>query len=195
MTAPALTPVRPSTADLLALVSLEYEQLKGEQLTRISTRDGLIYATLASVAAVLGAGVKLGTPLLLLVLPPAVLLLGWTYLTNDRKVTDIGAYIRSYLATRARILLPGVEAFGWETHHRQIGDRRAQKVGQLLVDLTAFCLPAVAAPAVVLCGPSPTPRWAIATALAEVTAAAFLTDRIVTAADLTHPTTSTGGAA
>src|SRR2546422_11681197 len=108
--AAACAPAAPTATDLLALVTLEYERLKEEQLKRIGTRDGLIYATLASIAAVLGTGVKLGSPQLLLILPPAVLLLGWTYLANDRKVTEIGAYIRVDLAARARSLLPGATA-------------------------------------------------------------------------------------
>ena len=193
MTAP--TVLRPSTADLLALVTLEYEQLKDEQLKRIGTRDGLIYATLASVAAIMAAGIKTASPLLLLALPPTVLLLGWTYLANDRKVTEIGAYIRTDLATRARVLLPGADPFGWETHHRihcAGTGRRSHKVGQLLVDLTAFCLPAIAAPAVLLCGPWPTPWWAITAALAEVAAAAVLADQITSTANLTHPADTTG---
>jgi hypothetical protein len=187
------TPALPKTADLLALVTLEYQQLKDEQRTRITARDGLIYATLASVAGVLAAGVKTGSPLLLLVLPPAVLLLGWTYLANDRKVTEIGAYIRTDLATRARVLLPGADPFGWETHHRihtTGSGRRGLKVGQLAVDLIAFCLPAIAAPLVLVLGPWPTPAWAIATALAEVAAAAVLADQIACAADLACPADS-----
>jgi hypothetical protein len=177
------TPAPGTRADVLALVSLEYSQLKDEQRKRINARDGLIYATLASVAAVLGAGLKLASPLLWLVLPPAVLLLGWTYLANDRKVSEIGAYIRSELIPQVRLLVPGCDPFGWETHHRATSGRRGHKLGQLVVDLTAFCLPAVAAPVVLLCGPWPTPLWVVAAALAELAATAVLADQIVCAAD------------
>lgn len=185
MTSPIYTPFSPTPADLLALVTLEYEQLKGEQLKRIATRDGLIYATLASVAAVLGVALKLASPLLLLVLPPAVLLLGWTYLANDRKVSEIGAYIRTDLVAHARILLPGCDPFGWETRHRQAPGRRGHKVGQMVVDLTAFCLPAAASLAVLLCSQQ-VPGWAIVAALVELAVTAVLADQIVQSADLGH---------
>lgn len=115
----------------------EYQALKAEQLARIGTRDGLIYATFASIGgAVLGA-TRL-TPALLLALPIAVGVLGWTYLANDIKISEIGEYVRDHLAT-------GSEAFGWERHHRTSRDRRLRKHAQLVVDEGAFVVPGLAA--------------------------------------------------
>jgi hypothetical protein len=69
----------------------EYKQLKDEQRARIGVRDNLIYATftaLAAVAVFAFGGVSPRYPALLL-LPPACIVLGWTYLSNDRKVSDM----------------------------------------------------------------------------------------------------------
>jgi hypothetical protein len=171
----------PKRADLLALVTLEYEQLKGEQVRRIGARDGLVYAALAAVAAVTGASVRVGS-VLLLVLPPALWLLGWTYLANDRQVSRIGAYIRADLVPRTAALLPGAQPFGWECWHRQTSDRCRFKTGQLAVDLAAFCLPAVVA-VMVLLGHHPA-IWAVFAGLAELAVTAVLADQIAVCADL-----------
>ncbi|WP_425443915.1 hypothetical protein [Streptomyces aidingensis] len=66
---------------------LEYQAVKDEQRARIGFRDNLLYATLASMAAIIAVAVPSGerVPVLLL-LPPVCVLLGWTYLVNDSNI-------------------------------------------------------------------------------------------------------------
>lgn len=133
------------------LLLVEYERLKDEQKTRIGFRDNLIYATLGSMAGVVAATlVPQGNPGLLLLLPPVCVVLGWTYLVNDEKVSAIGRYLRLDLAPRLAGLAgaTGDDAsaiFGWETAHRSDPDRLVRKYFQLVVDLGTFCLPGLTA--------------------------------------------------
>ncbi|MEV6597780.1 RyR domain-containing protein [Actinoplanes sp. NPDC051346] len=143
--------VSDSTVTTGKLLLVEYERLKEEQKTRIGFRDNLIYATLASMAGVVAATLApRGHSGLLLLLPPVCVILGWTYLVNDEKVSALGRYLRLTLAPKLAELAgasdedaPGI--FGWEIAHRSDPDRRLRKVSQLVVDLGTFCLPAVSA--------------------------------------------------
>jgi hypothetical protein len=72
----------------------EYKTLKVEQLKRIAVRDHVIYLTIAAVGLLVSAIDKLPNGLVLLVIPWVSVLLGWTYLMNDQKVSAIGQYIR-----------------------------------------------------------------------------------------------------
>lgn len=124
------------------LLLIEYEHVKGEQRARIGFRDNLLYATLASIAAVIAAVLQGPARIeLLLLLPPVCLVLGWTYLINDEKISAIGRYVREELAPRlaAATTPPLAEAFGWERAHRSDTRRRGRKRLQLGVDLLAFC--------------------------------------------------------
>jgi fatty acid desaturase len=129
------------------VLTLEYERLKDEQKTRIGFRDNLVYATLASMAAVIAATLSArGQVNLVLLLPPVALLLGWTYLVNDEKISAAGRYIRTELAPRlAAELPPNTPVFGWESFHRGDQRRRTRKALQLAVDLAMFCLAPAAA--------------------------------------------------
>lgn len=125
----------------------EYERLKEEQKNRIGFRDNLIYATLGSLALVVAAALQQkGRSDLLLMLPPVAFVLGWTYLVNDEKITSIGRYIRAELGPRLGVVT-NAEAglLQWEHAHRGDGRRKSRKYFQLAVDLTTFCMPAVAA--------------------------------------------------
>ncbi|WP_446038508.1 hypothetical protein [Streptomyces sp. SID1121] len=127
------------------LLILEYQQLKDEQRTRIGFRDNLLYVTLASVAAVAIAAAQAGRAALVLMLPAACLVLGWTYLVNDEKVSAIGRYVREELGPRLGGTTGAGVVFGWESAHRGDRRRRARKVLQLVVDVSTFCGTAVAA--------------------------------------------------
>jgi hypothetical protein len=124
----------------------EYERLKEEQAQRIATRDNLMYATLVSIAGVIFAMDQTGNPDLLLLLPPGCVILGWTYLVNDEKISAIGRYIRTDLGPRMATLLGSTEpVYGWEVAHRSDSRRRTRKVAQLFVDLMTFCFPGLGA--------------------------------------------------
>ncbi|WP_327131116.1 hypothetical protein OG311_06900 [Streptomyces sp. NBC_01343] len=135
------------------LLVTEYQVIKEEQKVRIGFRDNLLYVTLAAVTAVIVAAAQAKATLLLLALPPVCVILGWTYLVNDEKISAIGRYIRTDLGPR---LVAGLDAeaangtagpdganrepFGWERTHRGDARRRSRKLIQCLVDLSTFCL-------------------------------------------------------
>lgn len=121
---------------------LEYQCVKDEQKIRINTRDNLLYATLTAMAVVVLATLqgRHAAPLLLL-LPPVTIILGWTYLVNDQKISAIGRYVRESLTPElTRAADTATPIFGWETAHRADSYRASRKFIQLVVDLTTFCL-------------------------------------------------------
>ena len=122
------------------LLLAEYQSVKDEQKARIGFRDNLLYVTLAVVAAVVAAAAQAERTSMLLALPPVCVVLGWTYLVNDEKISAIGAYVRGDLGPRLAELADTDVVFRWETAHR--GDRRrgSRKVIQCGVDVLAFCV-------------------------------------------------------
>lgn len=138
-------------ADGLAPILSEFEGLKEEQKDRINRRDGLVYANIAATAAAGYAAFQSHMPAALLAVPVVGFLLGWTYLTNDVLVSQIGDYIRDDLAPRAATLTGGPAPFQWERHRRDDGRRRQRKHIQLGVDLSTFCGPGLLA--LILAGP------------------------------------------
>ncbi|MFF3936815.1 hypothetical protein [Streptomyces phaeofaciens] len=127
------------------LLLAEYQSVKDEQKARIGFRDNLLYVTLAVVAAVIAAAAQSGQPSMLLALPPVCVVLGWTYLVNDEKISAIGRYVRGELGPRLATVAGASEAFGWETFHRGDSRRVSRKIVQCVVDLLAFCLVPLAA--------------------------------------------------
>lgn len=123
----------------------EYELLKREQGDRIRTRDHLFIAMLTAVAAVVAATLGSHGTALLLLLPPVVIVIGWTFLINDQKISAAGRHIRTDTAPRLAWLLDSEPVLGWETAHRCDVRRRERKTIQLGIDLIAFWLPAQAA--------------------------------------------------
>lgn len=169
----------------------EYEQIKEEQRARIGFRDNLLYATLASMAAIIAATLQTGghTELLLLI-PPVSVLLGWTYLVNDEKISAIGQYVREELAPQLAALAHGsnegqrrVRVFGWEVTHRSDRRRTSRKYLQLAVDLLTFCAAPIAAVLVFwVVGRCPAPL--IVVSVLEVAAVTVLALQLVWYADL-----------
>jgi hypothetical protein len=164
----------------------EYERLKEEQAQRIATRDNLMYATLVSIAGVILAIYQTSNADLLLLLPPGCVVLGWTYLANDEKISAIGRYIRTDLEPRLAALLGAQPpVYGWEVAHRSDRRRRSRKVAQLFIDLMTFCLPGIGA----LIIRSLSPNFRIVTVMiviAEVLLVLFLAQQILVNADLTR---------
>jgi hypothetical protein len=120
----------------------EFQKLKDEQVARIAFRDNLIYVTLGVFGAIMSFAIteKSRYPALL-VLPLVSLVLGWTYLVNDEKVSAIGRYIRHDLGDRmAALFAPGDTHafFGWEIAHRDDRHRKARKRRQFVVDELTF---------------------------------------------------------
>jgi hypothetical protein len=168
------------------LLLVEYEQIKSEQRSRIGFRDNLLYASLVSVAGVVAAALNTkGRADLLLILPPVSVLLGWTYLVNDEKVSAIGRYIRTELAPRFASMVTGATAFGWEHAHRRDENRRTRKLLQLGVDLATFCLSPAAA-IVIYWINGPITVAFLLVSFAETAAIATLAAQIIQYADLHH---------
>lgn len=132
-----------SNKNLLEVMLKEYEKLKDEQTQRIGFRDNMLYVGLVVIGGIVSFAMsdaeKNGA---LLLVPWVCLILGWTYLVNDEKISSIGRYVRTKLDQRISqaIELPDLTLFGWEVEHRSDKYRTQRKLVQLLVDETAFCL-------------------------------------------------------
>jgi len=131
----------------------EYKSLKSEQLARIKTRDTLLYISLSIFGAifsyVLFGESSNDKSIVLLTIPTVSFILGWTYVANDEKVSQIGKYIRLDLTTKIQKLMETTEnkdiaVFGWEPYHRSDPKRGARKILQVSVDLVAFIVPPIA---------------------------------------------------
>lgn len=121
----------------------EYKELKQEQRMRMTSRDNLGYWIFPALAVV--GGVALSGPgrqPLLLLLPLVCIALGWAYLGNDTKVTQIGNYIRIELAPLVRESDDEPMPFGWERYHRQARLRGLAAATHPLINLAVFCAPA-----------------------------------------------------
>ncbi|MBV1938217.1 hypothetical protein KUF83_16845 [Streptomyces sp. BV286] len=177
------------------LLLVEYTQVKDEQKARIGFRDNLLYATLAAMAAVIAAAlqgpVRVG---LLLLLPPVCLVLGWTYLVNDQKISEIGRYVSTELTPRLAAVTPlGPQVpggavfrgtvFGWEVAHRSDRRRRSRKWFQLFVDLLTFCGASLAA-LTVFWATGRTSATLLTVSLVECAAVVALATQIAVYADL-----------
>lgn len=128
-------------SSLLEIYLIEYEKLKDEQIQRIGFRDNLIYATLVALGGVLSFALSDTANLeVLLVLPVACVILGWTYLVNDEKISLLGDYIRTELsdALHGVAQSPTDHLFRWEFVHRNSSRRRWHKAIQLLIDELTF---------------------------------------------------------
>lgn len=134
-------------SQLLEILLAEYNVLKTEQGQRIGFRDNMIYVTLGSFGAILSFAIaeKINYHAMLLI-PWICVILGWTYLVNDEKISAIGQYIREDL--RAKIqgqLGEGSGLLGWEGYHRGDHRRKRRKFEQLIIDLTTFVFSGISA--------------------------------------------------
>lgn len=122
----------------------EYEKLKDEQRKRIEFRDQMVYLTLGVVGTVFSFAVeKPDLTSAYLVLPFICMILGWTYLVNDEKITSIATYVRKGLIPKLDQLSRDKNdalAETWEDFRRSDSLRKQRKWLQLIVDLSLFCL-------------------------------------------------------
>ncbi|MDM8564037.1 hypothetical protein QUF74_00115 [Candidatus Halobeggiatoa sp. HSG11] len=126
----------------------EYVKLKDEQVMRMRFRDNLLYVTLAAFGGILSYSITSPSHYhVFLVLPWVCLILGWTYLVNDEKISAIGRYIRYDMTDKLEKLVNenlideiSEPLFGWETGHRSDNWRKIRKKTQLFIDEVTFCL-------------------------------------------------------
>lgn len=121
----------------------EYKVLKAEQSKRIGFRDNLLYVTLGLFGAIASfALTSTKGHYAFLVIPWICLVMGWTYVVNDEKISAIGRYVRDTLDARLCNLMGGAtddqHLFGWETVHRDDTRRKSRKRLQLLIDEITF---------------------------------------------------------
>ncbi|MEK8143704.1 hypothetical protein NKH18_21875 [Streptomyces sp. M10(2022)] len=156
------------------LLLAEYDRIKEEQKTRIGFRDNLLYFSLAASSAVLAITVQSRQTQLLLTVPVICLVMGWTYLVNDEKITAVGCYIRDQLGPRLAELIGahGV-VFGWEIYHRSDASRASRKRLQTVVDLFTYVVLPVICMTAFWCSPAVRPLLLIVS-LAQALALAVL---------------------
>lgn len=136
-----------SSKKIVDVFLLEYEKLKDEQIQRTGFRDNMIYVTLVAVGGVISFALGSATTHMALLLTPWIcIILGWTYIVNDEKISSIGRYIRMKLEDRIRQEANFSERvlFGWEIEHRSDKKRLQRKILQCVIDEITFCLSGIA---------------------------------------------------
>ena len=139
----------------------EYEKLKTEQTQRIGFRDNLLYVTLGLFGVIFPPAISNSANYYaLLVIPWICLILGWTYLVNDEKISAIGRYIRLTLVESIKVKTgnSNIETlFAWEIAHRSDLRRGRRKIEQLVIDELTFVISGIISLATFLMlVPSPT---------------------------------------
>ena len=133
----------------LEILLAEYNCLKSEQAQRIGFRDNLLYVTLGVFGGVVSYAVSDPSHYYaFLVIPWVCLILGWTYVVNDEKISAIGRYIRYKLVDKIteRTGYADLDTlFGWEIAHRSDNHRKRRKIQQLIVDEITFVLSGIIA--------------------------------------------------
>jgi hypothetical protein len=145
----------------------EYTALKTEQNERIKARDGYMYSTLAVVIAAAAGAAQADLPDLLLAVPAACSVLGWTRLRNDAHIVAIRRYLRDDLGPKLQTA--GRPVFGWETGPRG----RLTKSVQLVADVLTFVAPSLLALAVWV-AVGETTVWGVVAAVAGLSLTAGL---------------------
>ena len=134
---------------LLQIYLTEYDKLKDEQSQRIGFRDNMIYVTLGTFGAIVSFALSNKIYYPLLVTPWVCVILGWTYLVNDEKISAIGKYTRLTLTKQIKELISDLEQqqtnaedkediFFWEFAHRNDDRRKRRKIEQLIIDEITF---------------------------------------------------------
>jgi hypothetical protein len=122
----------------------EYEKLKDEQRSRIEFRDHMIFLTLGANGAVFSFALEHSEYYsALLILPFVCIVLGWTYLTNDEKITSISNYLRTKLFVQIDQFSQtgGSEViYSWEDFLKRDIKRKKRKVAQFVIDISLFIL-------------------------------------------------------
>lgn len=129
----------------LKVCLLEYEKLKDEQIQRIGFRDNLLYVTLGLFGVILPFSLaKPANYVGLLVIPFVCIVLGWTYLINDEKISSISRYIHLEFAEELNRCC-SKPVLRWEIAHRSDKRRLRRKIEQLIVDQMTFVLSGILA--------------------------------------------------
>ncbi|MET7339127.1 hypothetical protein [Nonomuraea sp. NPDC005650] len=183
---PAVQAGDPNEQPVVALLRSEFDALKAEQRSRIQARDQFSHLMLTAVFGVATATAAVGRVELALLMPLAALVLGWKYVHNDHMISEIGRYVRDRLGPRLHGLVDDASdlpMFEWETERNGDRWRLSRKWLQLVVDLAAFCVPALGALVVVWAFGPHTPA-VLAVSVLEAAALAVLAFQITRYAEL-----------
>lgn len=134
---------------ILEILLKEYDKLKSEQAQRIGFRDNLLYVTLGIFGTVVSFAVSNSANYYaLLVIPWVCLILAWTYVVNDEKISALGEYIGIELAQKVeeKTGVLGLESiFSWESYHREAKGRKLRKIEQFIVNQITFVISGIVA--------------------------------------------------
>lgn len=134
---------------ILEIFLKEYDKLKSEQAQRIGFRDNLLYVTIGLFSTVIPFAVSnTANYYALLVIPWVCIVLGWTYVVNDEKISALGQYIRTELSakiTEKTGILEPESIFPWESYRRGARGRKLRKIEQLVVNQLTFIIPGIVA--------------------------------------------------
>lgn len=127
----------------------EYDKLKAEQTQRIGFRDNILYVTLGLYSGILSFALSSSINYYVFIAIPWIgLILGWTYLVNDQKISAIGKYIRSRLTDNIKKQIDDIgnePIFEWEIEHRSDERRKERKIKQLIIDELTFVISGIVA--------------------------------------------------
>jgi len=172
----------------LDILLAEYSSLKAEQTQRIGFRDNLLYVTLGVLGGIVSF--TLSNPnhtYALLVIPWVCLILGWTYVVNDEKISAIGCYIRFKLVDKIQSLTGFADLdtlLGWEIAHRSDRHRKRRKIFPLIVAALTFVFSGIIAISAFWLQASPVPSGLVLLALLELICLVVLGVEIIIYADL-----------
>jgi hypothetical protein len=134
---------------ILEIFLKEYDKLKSEQAQRIGFRDNLLYVTLGIFGTVVSFAVSNSANYYaLLVIPWVCLILGWTYVVNDEKISALGQYIRTELAkniTEKTGIIEIDSIFSWESYRRESKSRKRRKIEQFIINQITFVVSGIVA--------------------------------------------------
>jgi hypothetical protein len=134
---------------ILEILLKEYDKLKSEQTQRIGFRDNLLYVTLGLFGTVVSFAVSNpANYYAFLIIPWVCLILGWTYIVNDEKISAIGQYVRTELAQKVKEKTGVLEIesiFSWESYRRGDKGRRIRKIEQFIINQITFVIPGIVA--------------------------------------------------
>jgi hypothetical protein len=127
---------------IIDVLMKEYDKLKSEQTQRIGFRDNLLYVTLGLQVSIVSFAVSNPSNYsALLVIPWVCLILGWTYVVNDEKISAIGQYIRDRLISKIKTQIGSTDPLlEWEIDHRNDRHRQRRKFQQLIIDEITFVI-------------------------------------------------------
>lgn len=127
---------------------LEFDKLKDEQIGRLAYRDNLFYLTMLIIGGI-GATyfAHKDAGFVLLALPWAMWIIGVAHLVCERRIQDIGMYIRERIAPNLaeQTGRPVERIFAWEAYYRDTHWHPVRKWLQRLTTLFLYVGTGVAA--------------------------------------------------